>query len=40
MIFAPFKLIETNLKCVKMTQNRSKPWAIVHTFWSKMAKNA
>jgi hypothetical protein len=26
MIFAPFKLNETNLKCVKITQNRSKPY--------------
>jgi Ran GTPase-activating protein (RanGAP) involved in mRNA processing and transport len=37
-VFAPFKLIENNLKGVKMIQNRSKPWAIVHAFWSKMAK--
>jgi hypothetical protein len=40
IFFAPFKLIENKLKGVKMTQHRSKPWAIVHTFWSKMAKNA
>ena len=26
-------------KGVKMTQNRSKPWAIAHAFCSKMAKN-
>jgi hypothetical protein len=32
MIFTPFKLMENNLKGVKMTQNRSKPWAIVHGF--------
>jgi hypothetical protein len=30
MFFATFKLIENKLKRVKMTQNRSKPWAIVH----------
>jgi hypothetical protein len=23
-----------------MTQNRSKPWAIVHGFWSKITENA
>jgi hypothetical protein len=40
MFFAPFKLIEMYLKGEKMTQNRSKPWAIVHAFWSKMAKNS
>jgi recombinational DNA repair protein RecT len=39
MFFAPLKLIENNLKGVKMTQNPSKAWAIVHAFWSKMAKN-
>jgi hypothetical protein len=39
MFFAPLKFIENNLKGVKMTQNSSKPWAIVHAFWSKMAKN-
>ena len=26
-------------KGVKMTQNRSKRWAIDHAFWSKMTKN-
>jgi hypothetical protein len=32
--------MENNLKGVKMRQNRSKAWAIVHAFWPKMAKNA
>jgi hypothetical protein len=32
MFFAPFKLIENHLKGVKMSQDRSKPWAIVHAF--------
>jgi hypothetical protein len=40
MFFAPFKLIENSFKVVKMTQNRSKPWAIVHASFSKMDKNA
>jgi hypothetical protein len=40
MFLAPAKIIEINLKGVKMTQNRSKPLAIVHAFWSKMVKNA
>jgi hypothetical protein len=40
MFFAPFKLIENNLKGVKMSQNRSKQWAIVHAFWSKITPNA
>jgi hypothetical protein len=31
--------MENDLKGVKMTQNRSKPWAIVHAFWPKMVKN-
>jgi hypothetical protein len=40
VVFPSDKIIEINLKGVKMTQNISKPWIIVHAFWSKMAKNA
>jgi hypothetical protein len=29
-------LIENNIKGAKMTQNRSKPWAIMHGLWPKM----
>jgi hypothetical protein len=39
-VFAPFKLMGNHLKGVKMNQNPSKPWSIVHAFWSKMDKNA
>jgi hypothetical protein len=39
MFFAPAKIIENNLKGVKMSQNRSKPWAIVHAFWPKMIQD-
>jgi hypothetical protein len=31
-VFEPFKLMANNLKVVKMSQNRSKAWAIVHAF--------
>jgi hypothetical protein len=34
------EIIENNLKSVKMNQNRSKVWAIVHAFWPKMTQNA
>jgi hypothetical protein len=40
MFFAPAKLIENNLKGVKIGQNRSKAWAIVRAFWPKMTQNA
>jgi hypothetical protein len=32
MFFPPAKIIENNLKGVKVTQNQSKAWAIVHAF--------
>ena len=35
-IFLPWKIIHICQKGVKMTQNRSKPWAIAHAFSSKM----
>jgi hypothetical protein len=35
MFFASAKMIEINLKGVKMSQNRSKPWAIVMFFFAK-----
>jgi hypothetical protein len=31
MFFASAKVFEINLKGVKISQNRSKPWAIWHT---------
>jgi hypothetical protein len=34
MFFVAAKIIEIHLKGVKITQNRSKAWAIVHAFWS------
>jgi hypothetical protein len=37
---ACFWIQENNLKGVKMTENPSKPWAIVHAFWPKMPENA
>jgi hypothetical protein len=39
MFFATGKIIENYLKGLKMTQNRSKPWAIIHAFWPKMTEN-
>jgi hypothetical protein len=33
MFFASAKIIENYLKGEKMTQNRSKEWAIVHAFF-------
>jgi hypothetical protein len=32
--FAQEKIIENDLKGVKWTQNRSKPWAIVHAYFN------
>jgi hypothetical protein len=33
--------MKNNLKSVEMSQNLSKPWAIiVHAFWPKMVKNS
>jgi hypothetical protein len=40
MFFASGKIIENNLKGVKMSQNRSKTWVIVHSFCLKVAKEA
>jgi hypothetical protein len=40
MFFVSAKIIENNLKGVKMTQNPSKAWAIVHSCWPKMTQNA
>jgi hypothetical protein len=40
MFFEPAKIMGNNLKGVKMTQNRSKPWAIVHAFWPKITGSA
>jgi hypothetical protein len=34
MHFIHPKRIKNNIKRVKMTQNRSKPWAMVHGTWS------
>jgi hypothetical protein len=38
--FAKSKIIGIYLKGVKMTQNRSKAWAIVLAFCTEMAQNA
>jgi hypothetical protein len=32
-------VLKNHIKGVKIGQNGSKPWAIVHAFWSKKPKN-
>ena len=39
LVLKGWEIIHIFPKGVKMTQNRSKPWAIAHAFCSKMAKN-